>query len=291
MLTESLRHDDHVERCSCLACRPIDVPTLRRTLLDMISWGIKLFVRYPGLFAIAVFLVALNRLPEFDPTGIVPLPVTVAFGGVVFLVYFVGIRAFVATVAAADLAGEPVRYRAATWHVLKRVPALIGLLALIVVIIVTLSGIVFLLSIPSFLWSGAIVTFLMNTVGEIGIIAVIPLGLYLILVIVGPPVYVIFKAWLAIEACVIGNYGPIEALRVSWEISTSFRGKLAVILGGSLASSGLLLVASLLPGVGQAQLLLGSIGQVVASSVGELVGIMWYAIYAHLYVQGILPEL
>lgn len=264
------------------------MPTLRRELIDMIPWSVGLFRTYPGVLAIVLAFVTINRVP--DSPGSIPIPVPLAIGGGLLYaaIYFVGIRALMGTVAAANLADEPVRYRALLRHAIGRMPAILGLFIVVGLVIGTISFLVFIATVPALIWGIFVLALLHEVIGTVAIVAAIPLVLLMIFTIIGPPVYVLFKAWLSIEACVIGNYGPVDSLKVSWRVSTSHRGKLMVIVVSALASSGMLLLVGLLPSVGAATSLIGPPAQFISAGIGELIGITWYAIYAHLYVQGVV---
>ena len=90
------------------------------------------------------------------------------------------------------------------------------------------------------------------------------------------------------EACVIGRYGPIESLRISWHITTNYRGKFLLIVVIAIGSALSLYLPTIFPEVGTGLTLMQPALRVVSSSVSELLSIVWASAYAHIYVQGVV---
>jgi len=102
-----------------------------------------------------------------------------------------------------------------------------------------------------------------------------------------PFLFVLFKLWFAPEACVIGRYGPLEAVWVSWEITTNYRGTFVLVTVITLGSAVGFHVPSVLPAIGPGLTAMAPVLGTVSSSVGELLSIVWASAYAHVYVQGV----
>jgi hypothetical protein len=98
----------------------------------------------------------------------------------------------------------------------------------------------------------------------------------------------LFKFWFAPEACVIGQYGPIESLRVSWHITTNYRGKFILIAVIAIGSALGLYLPTPLPELGTRVASVAPVVSVISASVGELLSVVWASAYAHIYVQGIV---
>jgi hypothetical protein len=103
-----------------------------------------------------------------------------------------------------------------------------------------------------------------------------------------PFLFLLFKFWFAPEACVIGQYGPLKSLRVSWRITTNYRGKFLLIVVIAIGSALSLYLPADLPEMGVSLAPLTPVLSVISSSVGELLSIVWASAYAHIYVQGIV---
>lgn len=109
--------------------------------------------------------------------------------------------------------------------------------------------------------------------------AVVPLA------VAGPLLFLAFRCWFAVEACVPGRYGPIGSLHVSWALTSNHPWKLLVALLPVVAT-GVAAAVGLRPGGDLVPLTAGPVLDALATSAGELTSVVWYAVYAHLYMQG-----
>jgi hypothetical protein len=241
-------------------------------------WSVYLFRSYPSIVVFSGVIILANRLLETDSINLLPLPMIGVFEAVTAFAFIFLIRAYVGTIVAGELTGNPVTIREGLHRSIARTPALVGLIFLIVLFAMSIP---FLVLLPLFVLVGVIPGF-MELIGFPvaaavgGIVFVVPFLLLL------------FKFWFAPEACVIGQYGPIESLRVSWCITTNYRGKvmlIAVIAIGIVI--GLYLPTSLSE-MGTSLASVNPVLSVISSSVGELLSIVWASAYAHVYVQGIV---
>jgi hypothetical protein len=103
-----------------------------------------------------------------------------------------------------------------------------------------------------------------------------------------PFLFFLFKFWFAPEACVIGQYGPIESLGVSWRITTNYRGKFVLIAVIAIGSAISIYLPTVLPEFGTAPAPVSPILDALSSSAGELLSVVWASAYAHTYIQGIV---
>lgn len=277
----TIKAQEDIDGCGCLECRNIETTTVRRSVLDTLTWSVRLFRSYPSIVVFGVAIVLLNRLVEIDAIDVLPTPVVGVLGALASFAFIVLLRAYVATIVAGELTDQPVTVREGLYRSLRRTPALVSLLVLVVFAVLVIP---FLLSTPLFV----LVAFLsVNPVEVVGFPAVAAIAG---LVFVGPILLLLFKFWFAPEACVIGRYGPVESLRVSWRLTTAYRTKflLAVLIAAGSAIS--VYLPGYLPTVGTGFALnpvpplLGAI----SASLGELLSVVWAGAYAHIYVQGIV---
>lgn len=270
-----VRLGEDADGCSCLACRRLDATALRRTLLDAARWSVELCGAYPSVPAIAALLVVGRRLLE--TVAIVPGPLAEFLEGLSAVALFVLLRAYVGIVATEALTGRTASVGERARHVFRRVPALLGLgVAFVGLFLVASSVTTIPLFVALFLVPG-------NPIGP-GTFPLFVAAFTLATVV--PILLLLFKVWLAVEACVVGRYGTVDSLRVSWRLTSNVRWRLAVTVLPLLAALGLVYWIGRVPG---SDLVPGATSPVVGAvtrSVGELTSVVWYGVYAHLYVQG-----
>ncbi|MDF9748233.1 hypothetical protein [Natrinema salsiterrestre] len=267
---------DDINECGCLECRNIETSATRRTVLDALVWSVRLFRSYPSIVVFAGMIILANRLLEMDSIDVLPMPAVGVFETLTAFAFIFLVRAYVGTIAAGELIGEPVTIREGLQRSIARTPALVGLIFLLVFLIMTIP---FFSLLPLFVLVGAIPG---NPVEVVGFPVAAAVGVILFAV---PFLLLVFKFWFAPEACVIGQYGPVESLQVSWRITANYRGKLVlvtVIVIGSAISHYLPIY---LPKMGTSLTSLYFVFGVLSSSIGELLSIVWASAYAHIYVQ------
>lgn len=199
-------------------------------MLDALVWSVRLLRRYPSILVFGLAIVVLNRVLETESIHTIPTPVVGSLEVLATFTFVILLRAYVGTVVASELTETHLTYRERFRHSLSRTPALIGVVVSIVLLVMFVP---FLVSIPLFVLlalipGNPIELFGFATVAAVG-------GLTFAL----PFLFLLFKFWFAPEACVIGRYGPIESLRISWRITTNYRTKLllvTLIAAGSAAS-------------------------------------------------------
>lgn len=270
---------DDVDGCGCLECRNIETTTTNRTVIDALVWSVRLFRSYPSIVVFAGVIILANRLLETDLINALPMPVIGTFEVATAFAFIVLIRAYVGTIVAGELTGDTVSIRDGMRRSIARIPALVGVIFFIVFSVMTIP---FLVLTPLFVLFGVL---LGNPVEMVGFPVVAAIGGIVYAV---PFLLLLFKFWLAPEACVIGQYGPIESLRISWRITTNYRGKFLLIVIIVIGSAMGLYVPTLLPEMGASLASLSPVVNAVSSSVGELLSIVWASAYAHIYVQGVV---
>ena len=103
-----------------------------------------------------------------------------------------------------------------------------------------------------------------------------------------PSVFLLVKFWFAPETCVIGRYGPIDSLRVSWRLTTDYRRKYLLVL---LIVIGSVLTFDLLGPLVQVYgdtVIRGPVLRALSVSIEELLSVVWVGAYAHIYVQEVI---
>ena len=274
----TIKAREDVDGCGCLECRNIETTTTNRTVLDALVWSVRLFRSYPSILAFAGVIIFTNRLLEIDSITVLPTPAIGVIEAVTAFAFIISIRAYVGTIVAGELTGEPVTIREGLRRSIVRTPALVGVIIVIVFVVMTVP---FFVSFPLFLLVGMIpapvemVSFpVAAAVG--GIIFAVPF------------LFLLFKFWFAPEACVIGQYGPIESLWVSWRITTNYRRKILLIAVIAIGSALSLYLPAAFPEIGTRLALVSPVLDIISSSVSELLSVVWASAYAHIYVQEIV---
>ncbi|WP_262175747.1 hypothetical protein [Haloarcula laminariae] len=280
-----IRRDAETDGCSCLDCRNVDAATTRRSLFDTVRWGWRLCRAYPSVLVLGAALVTMGTLVDTVGVRVLPTPVVSLLSLVVTVGFFVGLRAYVATLAARELTGSTLSpwpwCRRAIGRALLLVAVLLGLVfalsMLSTVVTTVLFGVLLLADVQSALPS----------LGQPAFFAVIATS---VVVLVAPLLLMVFKCWFALEACLIGRYGPIDAVRVSWGMTTAYRRKLLRLVAAVVVTLGISYVDGVTPSLsGDPGTLLTGL-QTALGALGQLSAVLWFAVTAHLYVQSIVDS-
>ncbi|WP_415382525.1 hypothetical protein [Halosimplex sp. TS25] len=272
----AIRPRQDTDRCGCLDCRGVDATVLRRSTLDSLVWSVSLCRRNPSIPALALGLVLAGQLLNSGLAQSAPAPVVDLTEPLVPFGLLVVLRGYVAGVAAGELTGQQVSLSAGLRHSFRRGIALVGVLAVVVA---------FAISVPSIVTLPLLVGAFVSGVNPMATFGVESVFVALLALHVVPLLFVLYACWFAFEACVIGRYGPVDSLRVSWAITRGRKRKFLLVL---VATAGSIAVTTLIgdvPGTGGRFLPSGPVTRAVAASLGELTAIVWYGVYAHLYVQ------
>lgn len=261
------------EGCACLECRPVDATALRRSLLDALGWSVRLCLSRPSVVLLVLALVAGRRLLE--AVSLLPPPAAETLHGVTTFALLFVLRGHVGTVAAGELTGDRVTPVDAARRALARTPALVGLAAVFVWLLLFTSSVAI-----------TPVVALFFAASYLSLPWVVPAASVVVpLAIAGPLLFVAFRCWFAVEACVVGRYGPIGSVRVSWALTSNHPWKLLLALL-PVVGAGVAAAVGLGPGGDLSPFTAGPVLDALATSAGELTSVVWYAVYAHLYVQG-----
>ena len=275
----TIKARDDVDGCGCLECRNIETTTTNRTVLDALVWSVRLFRSYPSVLAFAGVIILINRLLETDAINVFPRPAIGVIEALTAFAFIISIRAYVGTIVAGELTDEPVTMREGLHRSIARTPALVGVILLIVFSVMTIP---FFVSLPLVFLVGALPVSPVETV-SFPVVAAVGGILFAV-----PFLFLLFKFWFALEACVIGQYGPLKSLRVSWRITSNYRRKIVLIAIIAIGSAFGLYLPTVLPDLEAGVVLVHPVLHVISSSAGELLSIVWASAYAHIYVQSIV---
>ncbi|MBB6646555.1 hypothetical protein H5V44_09680 [Halobellus sp. MBLA0160] len=215
-------------------------------------------------------------------TGLVtalPTPVVGTMEAVTGFVFVVLIRAYVGTIAASELTDTPVTVCGGLRRSVARAPALVGVVALVVLAAMLIP---FVLSLPVVLLAGGLAAMSLETVG-FPVIAAVGGVVFAV-----PFLLLVFKLWFAPEACVIGQYGPLESLRVSWRITGNYHSRFVLIVLIAVGSAISLSLPASLPELTTGLSPAPPVLDAISSSVGDFVSVLWASAYAHIYVQSVV---
>lgn len=280
-MVPAVRDRRDVDGCACLACRNLEPAVRRRSILETLLWSVQLVRTYPSVVLFALAFVSLRRLLELDVLPIAA-PVVGLLEATATVVLFFLVRAYVAVIVTTELSNVRMPVRNRVRHSLERLPALVGVIVATVAVLV-------------FVWMLSVVPTMALFAG----LAVAPVdpaagwpipiaGVLAMAVTSLATLFVIFKLWLAMEACIVGGYGPLASLRISWRITGNYRGKLLAVVLAVAASVGLLYVAGSVPVFDDASSPLGVAVGWTFATLADLTSVVWFGVYAHLYVQGIV---
>lgn len=278
-MAPTIKTRDDVDGCGCLECRNIETVTTRRTVLDAVVWSVRLFRSYPSIAVFASVIIVANRLLETDGITMLPTPAVDVFDAITAFAFIFLIRAYVGTIVAGELTDDTVTIREGLHRSIARIPALLGVTVLLVLSVLTVSSLAFL---PLLVLVGVAPE---NPVAVVGFPVVAAIG---VIVVVVPVLLLLFKFWFAPEACVVGRYGPVEALRISWRITTNYRGKFLLLSLIAIGSAISISLSTHLPEMGTGPAWSHPVLSAIAASFGEFLSIVWAGAYAHIYVQEVV---
>lgn len=208
-----IRLREDVDGCGCIRCQDIRHDVLQQSLSDAVLWSSRLPVVRPSI--VVLFLIV--GLVQFLLTGadLMLLSVVVGLLGVLFG------RGFIGIVGLAALSDRQYSVVEAVHVVGRRFPSLVGALLTISVCLAVLVVVLTNLVSP-------LVQTVVRTIGVTPVVAEVVMLVFL----AGGIVYVLVKFCFVPEACIVGGYGPIRSLRVSWTVTTVHRRKVLAIVAG-----------------------------------------------------------
>jgi hypothetical protein len=226
--------------CGCCRCRGVDALLPRRSTLDDAIWGWNHLRSRVSLLGVVVLGVAVGYLATYALTfrNELPLAVTVSIVLVAILAWtwlVIGVRAYLATSAAAALTGTESTPWERVSYASRRIPGIVGTLLLtgaVVLLGTLLVAVVGLLGIGLCYGCFVLVTGESQVGTILTLLAIAPLSVLL----VGAGSFVSFRLWLAPEIATVGGYGPTTAVRISWSITSQYRRRHVVVVLAAILS-------------------------------------------------------
>jgi len=206
---------DDVDGCGCVRCQRVDGQTLRRSLFGTLRWSGALVVHRPSILLVFLGAGLLQLLALFAPSPLAVLTIIFGVGGV-----FVG-RGYIGVVGRDELADRSSSATELLGLVFSRFPSFVGAAVLIVSLLFSLGlFITVVLSEP--------VHVLLEWLG----VQPFAVDVLLLVAVAAGLVYAVLKFWFVPEACFVGGYGPVTALKTSWRITTLRRRKAILLVVG-----------------------------------------------------------
>ncbi|ARS89072.1 hypothetical protein [Natrarchaeobaculum aegyptiacum] len=271
MSVDRVRTREDTDGCACLECRGVRSVATRRGLGDVLLWSIGLLRTRPSIVVVFLGLAALQLVGTIGSVWVGFAVAIVSFVGSLFAL------CYVATLAGGELLGERYPVGTAIRYALRRLPAAATIQI----------GVLFSMMLAIFvIFLGSI------TVVLSGDLRVLVAGAVVLLVLLIVFVVVATKFVLATTAAVVGGYGPLRSLRVSWRL-VSFRRRTTILLVGLLvvlpASYGIAELATVTdpyPVIGNDAVRFGV--QAASTVTTFLSSAVTIAVFTHVYVQGVL---
>ena len=204
-----------IDGCGCVRCQAVDGTVLQRSVTDSLRWSGRLVADRPSILALLlgvgfVQLLALVGPTEFELAGAI-----LGVAGV-FLA-----RGYIGVLGRETLANRNPSAGSTLLTVLGRFPAFAGA-AVLVVALLSSSGLFVarVLSQPTraALQAAGVGTFTTEVV--------------VLFVVAATVLYLLLKFWFVPEACFVGGYSPVGALRTSWRLTTVHRRKAILVVSG-----------------------------------------------------------
>jgi len=270
---------DVIDGCGCIRCRGIDPAILGRSTVGDLRWSVDLLQKRLSVPATATTFVVVLAVLEFilapfEPmVGWVDAPIHNLLGGVLLGVL---LRGYVSTVVASELTDQQMTRRETVAFATRRLlPLSATLLGMMIV-----GTIAFALSL-------IVVSLLVFDAGVLGpsvFEGVTPTLLF------GSVVAVVFyKFWLAPDIAVVGEVGPVTALRISWTSTTTHWLRVASLLVSFVATVTMPDILGSTLAATNFEFVLGAPGsETLVSGFRWLTTSVWYCVGTQIYVRSIL---
>lgn len=286
----TIRQRRDVAGCGCIRCQGIGYTVVRRSFAGSFVWSGRLLWDRPSVFAALVVVGVLQLLALSSP---VRPAMTSALVGLVGI--FVA-RGYVGVVGASHLGKQRTDLTTAIRSILGRIPGFVGAS---LVVAGTLFAIVFVVAVGV----PTAIDFVVDVLGITLESAAIDLGLVLLAAVL--LTYALVKFCFVPEACFVGGYGPLSAVRASWQLTSLHRRRAIVLTLGLVALFGIgfLLDAQMAHAnrpvvlsmtVADTTVAIRSLGLSTASLprllVDALLSTVYFGVFAHQYVHSIFDR-
>lgn len=277
-------HGD-VDGCGCFRCQEIEHEVIQRSLTGALSWSAQLPLSWPSILVVLGAVGLLQAATAFVPSEAGLVVVCAGIVGV-----FAG-RGYIGVVGRRSLDPTDQQADSALRVVVGRLPQFVGAVLAIVSGLVAVGLLIVLLLSPVVQW-GTTAVGVDPMVADLGILGILVVSV----------VYALLKCCFVPEACFVGGYGPLDAIRVSWTITSVHTAKAVAIFGGfsvllavgvlfetQLGGAGAPLALTI--EVGETEVVLRSFGLSVASGLrfafDLLVTALYSGVFVHQYVSGV----
>lgn len=280
-----IRFREDIDGCGCLRCQGVDREAVRRSIPDALVWSGRLLLARPSILLVFA-AVGLAHLLAIAGSGRV-----VVVGALASFLGALVARGYVAVTGEAVIREERVSPIATLRTVFRRLPAVVGATLLLAGIVTAGAATVMRVVVPAIQRA--------LDPAAVGLATVRLAALVFVVVWV---LYALVKFCVFPEACFVGGYGPVAALRASWRVTTLHTAKAVAIVAGfvALLGVGVLLDTQLADPAspvalsfryGETSVVLRSFGFSLAGGVRFVFDIVVTAIYAgvflHQYVGGV----
>ncbi|RQH01738.1 hypothetical protein [Natrarchaeobius oligotrophus] len=270
-MVDRIERREDVDGCACLECRGVSAGVTRRRIGDVLLWAVGVLRNRRSILLVFLAVAAVQFVGFVGPPAVEVTLSFVVFTGGLFA------RSYAGTIVAGELVDRRYAPTTAAAHALRRLPAVVAtlLFTFLSTMALTVVGVL----------AGAAVLFADSpVVTAAGIVA---LAVTVVLVIV-----VLVKFILAPEAVVVGGYGPIAALAVSWGL-VSFRRRTTIVLVSLVVAIATAFAITEISAATATHPVVGSpptrLVVLAGSSLATyLSGAITAIVFAHLYVQRIL---
>jgi hypothetical protein len=207
-------HED-VDGCGCVRCQQVDHEVLRRSLAGALVWSATLPVHRPSILVVLTAVGLLQAASVVAPTGLAVLLVCIGVLGV-----FAG-RGYIGIVGHDAISPAQSSPASALRTVARRFPAFVGAVVVVLLGLFSAGLVVITLVAP-------VITGLAPFAGVDTVVAEVTV----VVCLVGIVTYTLLKSCFVPEACFVGGYGPLQAVRVSWVITRVHAAKAVTIVAG-----------------------------------------------------------
>lgn len=278
----AIKRKEAVDGCGCLRCRGIDPAVVRRSTAGDLRWSFRLLCRRPRLPALVAVLAFVwwgskSIIAPAMPTVRQGLQLTIfVHSALSILLLGIFLRGFFGAVVAAEITDKSVNTRQVLAYTTRRlVPLTLTVAGLFSLLGVTLGVSILCVSVLVFdlgllkptIFNGVTPTLLFGS-------------------LLAPVVY---KFWIAPDACVVGNQGSVTAFWSSWRITTAHWRRVCLLLVSFTATitapyavSGIFVTVSgfnvsSVPGI-----------SLLTVQFQWLTTVVWYLVGSHIYVRSTL---
>lgn len=288
--TPTIRQRRDVTGCGCIRCQGVGHHVVRRSFAGSFLWSGRLLWERPSVFAALVVVGVLQLLSLSSP---VEPAMTSAVVGLVGI--FVG-RGYVGVVGAGHLGDQTPDIATGICTIFRRIPGFLGAVLVVAGTMLVIVGFV-AVGLPAGIEAGA------DVVGLTLESPAIDLGVVLLAALL--ITYALVKFCFVPEACFVGGYGTLSAVRASWQLTSLHRRRALVLTLGlvGLFGVGFLLDAQfaradrpvvLSVTVAETRVPIRSLGLSTASLprllVDALLSTAYFGVFVHQYVHSVFDR-